>query len=108
MLRTLVVLLVLFGTGAPLALCLDRNRFEWTRLMFEALMLGLLVQLAIAFVLMRTDHFTRFGVGVLTLLVLVAGVVGCRWRAARAWPEFDARWVGAVVGLVVVALQSPE
>jgi hypothetical protein len=103
-LRTLVVLLVLFGTGAPLALCLTRKRFEWTRLVFEALVLGLIAQLAIAFVLMRTDHFTRFGVGVLTLLVIVGGVVGCRWRAARAWPEFDARWVGAVVALVVVAL----
>jgi hypothetical protein len=98
------VLLVLFGTGAPITVCLTRNRFEWTRLAFEALVLGLLVQLAIAFVLMRTDHFTRLGVGVLTLLVIVAGVVGCRWRAAREWPEFDARWVGAVIVLVVVAL----
>ncbi len=55
-LRTLLVLLVLFGTGAPLALCLARSRFEWTRLVFEALVTGLLAQIAIAFVLLRTDR----------------------------------------------------
>jgi hypothetical protein len=103
-LRTLAVLFVLFVTGAPIALCIARVRFEWTRLVFEALLLGLLVQLAVAFVLMRTDHFTRLGAGVLTAVVIVAGVIGCRWRAARAWPEFDVRWVGAVIALVAVAL----
>jgi hypothetical protein len=101
----LVVLAVLFVTGAPIAQALARRRrLEWTQFVFEACSIGLLAQVAIAVVAMRSGHFTRLTLVCATLLVVGAGLAAGGWRIVRDPPTFDARWLLGVAVLVVAAL----
>src|SRR4051794_14956440 len=91
--RAVVVLGVLAATGAPAAWALQRKRPEWVRFAFEALALGLFAQLVIAFVALRSGHFSLLGLGCLTLAVVAGGAIA-GWRfGPRAWPVMEGPWV---------------
>jgi hypothetical protein len=104
-LRALAVLVVLFLTGAPIILCVRARRREWTAAVFEAIALGLLVQVAIGITALRTAHYSRVGLGVMTLTVIVvASIIAIRQRTHITWPRLDVPWLLITLGLVAVAL----
>jgi hypothetical protein len=98
--RTLIVLVVLFLTGAPFA----RDRSVIARFLFEACSLGLLLQLAIGFVLMRTGHFYRFDLAVATLIVIGIGIACGGWRLFVHPPALDGWWAAATFGVAALAI----
>ncbi len=105
-LRALLVLAVLATTGAPVALALSpRRRPHLVGFAFEAVALGLLAQLCIAFVAVRTGHFSASAFLVATIvLALVAVTVAVR-RGRVVLPSPAPGWLTvAAVPLGVLAL----
>jgi hypothetical protein len=102
--RTLVVLLVLFVTGAPIARCLARERSEWTRFLFESCAIGLIAQLTIGIALVRAGHFTQPDVALVTAIVVAGGLGAGGWRLFREPPAVDIRWLVPLSVLLAVAL----
>ncbi len=94
MLLALAVLVALAISGAGIALCLPRGRRGWVGFAFEAMVIGLVVQEAIALMAVRTGHYSRLTVFVLTLLVVVVSfaawfLIPTRTAAAAVAAEAD-------------------
>jgi hypothetical protein len=109
--RALAVLAVLLITGAPTAWALHRKRSDWVSFAFEAFALGLALQLVIAFVAIRTGHFTMTGLVLFTLVIIGAGTGAGIRTGFRQWPRFEWRWVAGVVvvgGLALVLRRHPS
>jgi hypothetical protein len=102
-LAAVVVLAVLFASGAPIAYCLTRDHGEWVRFVFESLAIGLLAQISIGIVALRSDHF-EWGVLTGTVGLVAAGVVVAWRRRIRGLPRLDVALLLLAAGLVVVAL----
>ncbi|MDQ1510480.1 MAG: hypothetical protein QOG50_2324, partial [Actinomycetota bacterium] len=102
--RALVVLAALSATGAPIAYWLTRGRSEWVRFAFESLVVGLLAQVAIGLVALRTGHYSRGLVGAMTLVIIAAGVIVAWRRGIRGRPTLDVPLLLIVVGLVAGGL----
>jgi hypothetical protein len=95
---------VLFATGAPVAYCLTRGRSEWVRFAFESLVVGLLAQVAIGIVALRTGDYSLGLIGAMTLVIIAAGLI-VAWRLGiRERPALDLPLLLSVVGLVAGAL----
>ncbi len=95
MLQALAVLIALAVSGAGIALCLPQGRRGWVGFVFEAMVIGLVVQEAIALMAVRTGHYSRLTVFVLTLLVVVVSFA--------AWFVIRARSAAASVAEAVAA-----
>jgi hypothetical protein len=89
-LLALVVLLVLAASGAGIALCLPHVRSGPVGFAFESVAIGLLVQELVGVVALRTGHYSRPTVLVLTLIV-VAASVAVFLRGRRASTGADRR-----------------
>lgn len=100
----LIVLAVLFVTGAPAALALSRRRPDLSLLVFEGIAIGLVAQLAIGIIALRTGSFGTTGLAVMTLVVIAAGVAGAIARHRIEWPSVDVPWALITAGLVLAAL----
>jgi hypothetical protein len=98
-----IILGVLFATGAPLAFCLRSRYADWAEMIFEALAIGLLVQISIAIIALRTAHFSLTALGVMTLVIAGSGVAIAVARHVQ-WPRMDRPWLLVTLALVVVAL----
>jgi 4-amino-4-deoxy-L-arabinose transferase-like glycosyltransferase len=103
-LRTVAILGVLFATGAPLACCLPRARPEASRFAFEALAIGLTAQVAIGLIALRTGHFSRPWIVVMTLVVMGAGIAWAWRRGGDPRPKLEPILGIGVLTIVVVAL----
>src|SRR5262245_42736696 len=103
MLAAVVVLAVLFATGAPIAYCLTRDHGEWVRFVFESLAIGLLAQIAIGIVALRSDHF-KWGILAGTVALVAGGLMFAWRRGIRGLPRLDLALLLTAVGLVVLAL----
>jgi hypothetical protein len=103
-LRTLAILGVLFATGAPLACCLPRARPEANRFVFEALAIGLTAQVGIGLVALRTGHFARSPIAVMTLVVIGAGIAWAWRRGGDPRPTLDPILEIGVLVILVIAL----
>jgi len=102
--RALVVLVVLFATGAPVAYCLNRGRSEWVRFGFESLGIGLVAQVGIGIVALRSGHYSLGLIGVMTIVTMAAGVI-VGWRLGfRELPALDLPLLLIALGLVAGAL----
>src|SRR5205823_2856739 len=65
---------------------------------------GLFGQLVIAFVAVRSGHFTLLGLACMTVAIIAAGALAA-WRyGPRAWPAVEGPWVLATIALVALAL----
>ena len=73
-LLALAALLVLGASGAGIALNLPRARSGPIGFVFESIAIGIVVQEVVGLVALRTGHYSRPAVLVLTLLVIVASV----------------------------------
>jgi hypothetical protein len=100
----LVVLVVLFATGAPVAYCLTRGRSEWVRFTFESLVVGLLAQVAIGVVALRSGHYSLGLLAGMTLALMAAGAIVAGRRGIRERPALDLPLLLIVLGLVAGAL----
>jgi hypothetical protein len=98
--RTLVVLVALFLTGAPWT----RDRAVVARFLFEACALGLILQLALAFVLMRTGHFSRLDLAVGTVVVIGIGLALGGWRLFVHPPALGGWWAVVTFGVAALAI----
>jgi hypothetical protein len=98
--RTLVVLVALFLTGAPFA----RDRSAVARFLFEACALGLILQLAIGFVLMRSGHFYRLDLALATLVVIGIGLALGGWRLFVNPPALGGWWAVLTFGIGALAI----
>lgn len=88
----LVVLVVLGVSGAPIVLASERGRSGLIETVFESLAVGLVVQLLVGFVALRSGHYSRPTVLVLTLVVIAgASVVALRRRRSAPHGDTPAR-----------------
>jgi hypothetical protein len=102
MLAALAVLAVLFASGSPIAYCLTRDHGEWVRFVFESLAIGLLAQIAIGIVALRSHHYSLGLLGAMTLALVAAGAVVAWRRGIRGWPRLDLPLM-ALAGVLVAA-----
>jgi hypothetical protein len=103
-LAAVVVLAVLFVTGAPIAYGLSRDHGDWVRFTFESLSIGLLAQVLIGIVALRSHHYSRALLALMTLAVIVGGVIVAWRRGMRGVPRLDLTLSLIVVALVALAL----
>src|SRR6478609_1122070 len=73
-LLALGALLVLGVSGAGIALCLPRVRSGPVGFAFESIAIGLIVQEVVGLLALRTGHYSRITVLVLTLVVIGVSV----------------------------------
>jgi hypothetical protein len=105
MLTALILLAVLFASGAPIAYCLSRDHGEWVRFTFESLAIGLLAQMTIGIVAVRSRHYSLGLVGTLTCAMVVTGSVVAWRRGIRGRPRVDLPLLLAAAGFVAVGLR---
>ena len=108
-LYALGALLVLGVSGAGLALSLPRVRSGAVGFVFESVAIGLVVQEIVGLVALRTGHYSRPTVVVLTLIVIAASVAafvtrggGRGGRGARPRRVTDRQMLGAAVVMIVL------
>ena len=129
----IVVLIALAISGGPIALCLPLGRAGVAGLVFAALSIGLVVQELVGLLALRTGHYSRPTVLVLTLVVVALGsaafVVLARGRRARVreqggrpdgggeaggsgagalWPMLLLGGLVVVVGIALAFRQGPS
>jgi hypothetical protein len=122
-LLALAVLLVLGVTGAPIVLCLPHGRSGVAGIAFESIAIGLLAQEVIGLVALRSGHYSRPTVLVLTVLVIVGAVLvwsrrtgsstrGWNWRRPAVAPSLLGVIVAVglliVVGVALALRQGPS
>ena len=105
----LVVLGALILVGLPVTLSIPGTQPEWTGLLFESAVFGLLVELFVALVLLHAGHYSVATALALTIVSVVAAAfalrVGARRRGAPpADRQLLRRAEPALIGLVTVAL----
>jgi hypothetical protein len=108
----LVVLLALAVSGVGIVLCITRTRAGLIYLAFEAIAIGLLVQEVVGLVALRSGHYSRATIFVLTIAVVGSSTLVWALRRSRRSnpvldpppPEVPARDAPAVGALVLLAL----
>src|SRR5690349_23031285 len=102
---------VLVLIGAPVALSLPGAAREWIGIAFEALVIGIVVEMLVAIVLLHAGHYSTWTALVATVLVVAAATVAIRRFGGPAAPLSSLRaldaaliGVGALV-FVLVALR---
>ena len=74
----LVVLSLLILIGAPVALSLPGPAREWTGLAFEALVIGIVVEMFVAIVLLHAGHYSTRTALVATVVIVGAATIAIR------------------------------